>query len=239
MTVAERFRGLRWIRLDETGITMRQVHGEEMGFLLHTADPHHRLAEIRLGVTRFMDQRHEHFPLAQALATNIVLDDGVATGKAMLVPQPFINPLSRVPLLARTALVRFQKRVDNAGKSIQLRPLRCTASLIPRRNGKPQNLSHRLAVHPKHPSRFPNTHPFDVTGPSNFRIKFHWIHPLEPSSSAETLSDPSEGNNAVHFWTATTGPSGRFRGTFCSAAYTLSETPVLAAAPDSKRPSFR
>jgi hypothetical protein len=34
-----------------------------------------------------MDQRYEYFPLAQALATDIVLDDGIAAGKALFVPQ--------------------------------------------------------------------------------------------------------------------------------------------------------
>lgn len=64
MTLAECFRGLCRIGLHKTGITVRQVHGEEMGLLLDAGDSYPRLAEIRLGVTGCMDQRHEHFPLA-------------------------------------------------------------------------------------------------------------------------------------------------------------------------------
>lgn len=67
----------RWIGPDMTGIAMRQVHNEEMRFLLDTADPHHRLAEIGLRTARGMRKRHEYFLPTLLPLPNVILDDRV------------------------------------------------------------------------------------------------------------------------------------------------------------------
>ena len=46
-------------------IGLRQIHCQIVGFALHTADDHHRFAEVGLRVSRRMLQRHEHLALAQ------------------------------------------------------------------------------------------------------------------------------------------------------------------------------
>ena len=71
-----------------------------MRLLLDAADDDHRLAEIGLGMTRRMRQRHEHLPAAPFALAHVILDDRVAAGEPVLVPQPLEHPLGRVALLA-------------------------------------------------------------------------------------------------------------------------------------------
>ena len=79
---------------------MRQVEREEVRFLLDPADHHQRFAEISLGVARRVVQRDKHLPPPALLIAHVILDDGVAAGEPVLVPQPVKNPLGRVTLLA-------------------------------------------------------------------------------------------------------------------------------------------
>ena len=50
MPVAERFRHLRRVGLDEACIAVRQIEGEEVHLPRHPADHRPRLAEVHLGV---------------------------------------------------------------------------------------------------------------------------------------------------------------------------------------------
>jgi len=59
MAIAKCFLRLRWIRLDEGIIRLRQVHAEIMEPNLLTGNDGIRLAEIRLGVAGPVAQRHE------------------------------------------------------------------------------------------------------------------------------------------------------------------------------------
>ena len=54
------FRCRRGIGAHEAGITVRQVHNEEVRLLLDAADDDHSLAEVGLGMSWRMGQRHEH-----------------------------------------------------------------------------------------------------------------------------------------------------------------------------------
>ena len=89
------------VRLDETGIRVWQVEAEEMDLLPDPTDHRHRLTEVDLGMAGRVRERDEHLlgpgvPLAQ-----VVLDDRVATRKAVLGPQALEDPLGRMPLLGR------------------------------------------------------------------------------------------------------------------------------------------
>lgn len=64
---------------------MRQIQHKEMGFPLHAADHHHRLAEVGLPMARRVSQRHEHFLATLIPLAHVVLDDRVAAGEAALV----------------------------------------------------------------------------------------------------------------------------------------------------------
>ena len=60
MAVAERFRRLGRIRLDEDRVALRQVDDEEMDLLLDAADDGKRFAKIRLSMAGRMRERNEH-----------------------------------------------------------------------------------------------------------------------------------------------------------------------------------
>ena len=63
---------------------------------------------------------------------DIVLHDRDATGKAVLIAQPFKDPLRRMPLLLVNKPVRLKNLVDNADKGIELRAGRCLLAAIAR-----------------------------------------------------------------------------------------------------------
>jgi hypothetical protein len=64
-----------------------------MNLLAHPADHPHRFAEIHLGMARRMRQRHEGLAPPRPLDPNVILDDGVAARKAMLVAKTLEYPL--------------------------------------------------------------------------------------------------------------------------------------------------
>jgi hypothetical protein len=105
----------RWIGPNVTRIAMRQVEREKVGFLLDPANHHQGFAKISLGVARCVVQRDKHLPPAALLLAHVILDDGVAAGEPVLVPQPIKNPLDEI-LATRTkaidkALVSAAERV--------------------------------------------------------------------------------------------------------------------------------
>ena len=60
VAVQECLGGLRRIGLQEAAVAVGQVDDEAVGLALHAADDHQGLAEVALGVSRRMGQRHEH-----------------------------------------------------------------------------------------------------------------------------------------------------------------------------------
>ena len=96
VAVEEGLGPLRRVGLDEARVGVRQVEAEEVDLASLAADHRHRLAEVGLGMAGRMGQRHEHLPGAGALLADVVLDDGVAAGEAVLGPQPIMDPLGRV-----------------------------------------------------------------------------------------------------------------------------------------------
>src|SRR5271156_6822970 len=114
----------------------------------------------------------QHLPMAALMFANVILDDGVAAGEPVLVPQPIKNPLGRVTLLAVLASVIAQPLVDDLDKPVQLRPLDRRCPPIPRRYRKPQHLLHALARNPKVTRRLARTHPVPK-GETNLQIQFH------------------------------------------------------------------
>ena len=155
MPGAERLRRLRRIRLHETGVAVRQVHGEEVDLPFHPADHRQRLAKVRLRMPRIVPQRHKHLPLPLTARQHVILHDRQPADVAVLVAQTLEYPLRRVPLLRRPALILFQDPVDDPDKRIQLRPHRRPAAPVSRRNRKRQHLRHRPRIYPKSTRRLP------------------------------------------------------------------------------------
>ena len=102
MPVQECLGGLGRICLHEAPVAVGQVQDKAVGFPLDTADDHQGLAEVALGVSRRMGQRHEHLLGLAAVLSYIVLDYGVLTVEPVLIPQPLEDALYRVALLPGT-----------------------------------------------------------------------------------------------------------------------------------------
>ena len=113
-TVKERFANIKAV------VRLRQIHAQKMCLLLDAADRHQRLAEIHLGVSWRMRQRHKHFLVPQARLPNVILYDRVTATEAVLFLEPIPDPLGRVPLFLRLRLVVLQNLVDDAQPRPQL-----------------------------------------------------------------------------------------------------------------------
>ena len=98
MPIKERLGRLPRIGLHEAGVRLWQIQAEEMYLLPNPADLRHRLAEIHLRMARRVGQRHEDFPPARPLPPHMILHHRVAAAIAMLVAQPFEDPLGGVLL---------------------------------------------------------------------------------------------------------------------------------------------
>ena len=145
MTFQQRFRRLRRKRPDEAVVGVRQVDREVVRLALLATDDHQCLAKIGLRRARSMRQRNEHLPAALRRDPHVVLHDRVAAGECVLRPQPIEDPLRRMLLLGRLALVLFENGVDHAHPRPQLGPLRRFFPPVARRNRIPQHLAYRYA----------------------------------------------------------------------------------------------
>ena len=146
----------------------------------HAADHRDRLPEVHLRVTRRMRQGHEGLPPSRPADPHMVLHDGVAAAKPMLVPQPLENPLGRVPLLHRCRPVSFQDGIDDGNMRSQLRLLRWLRPCVPGRHREPAHLQNRLAAQPEDPGSFPATPPFHENEMPNGGVDLHGEHPRPP-----------------------------------------------------------
>ena len=68
-----------------------QVQREEMRLLFNATNYHHGLAEIRLGVTGGMSQRHKHLAVAPNMFTDIIFDGRIAALKAVFICYPAVD----------------------------------------------------------------------------------------------------------------------------------------------------
>ena len=114
MSVTERLGRLSWIRLHETPVAVWKVHGEVVGFLLHSADDHTSFTVVALGLSRRMGQRHEHLSRLSTPLANIVFYYRVLAWEPVLVSQAVIDALARVALLLRERLIVLQNTVDHS-----------------------------------------------------------------------------------------------------------------------------
>jgi hypothetical protein len=81
--------------------------------------------------------------------TDIVLDRRLTAAKLMLIPQALKNALGGVALLARKAEIVLQPLVDETSKSVQLRSLDRSRSLISGWDRKAHHLVHARTRNPK------------------------------------------------------------------------------------------
>ena len=166
----------RRIRPDIAGVAVRQIEGEEVRLLLHPADHHHRLAEIRLCLTRRMGQRYEHLLVPAFVLAHIILDDRVAAGEPVLFAQAVEDPLGRVALLAGRRTIPFQPAVDDCDEPVQLRAPDRRLTPVPRRGRIGQHLGNAVPRDVEMLRSRPLAHPFRASQPY-LQVKFHGIDP--------------------------------------------------------------
>src|ERR1700730_8030283 len=94
-------------RSAKTGVRLRQVETKRMPLHAHAADDADAFAEIDLRVAGRMDERDEDLARSGAGDPYVILHDRIAASVAVFDPQPFENPLRRMPLLRRRRLVGF------------------------------------------------------------------------------------------------------------------------------------
>ena len=133
VAIQERFRRLRRISLHEWHVRIGQVHVEDVELAAHAANHADGFTEIHLRMPGRMRQRHELLRCPLSNLAHIVGDNRDATRKPVLVPQTLENPRRRVTLLPWCLPIRFQDRVDNRDKRIELRLLRRSRAPIPGR----------------------------------------------------------------------------------------------------------
>ena len=133
------------IRPNKTGIAKGQIQREEMRLLFDATNYHHGLAEIRLGVTGCMSQRHKHLAVTPTMFADIILDRRIAALKVVFIPQALKNTLGGMPLLTVPTEIFLQPLIDEAREAIQLRPLDLRRAPIAGRHRKPHNLIHACA----------------------------------------------------------------------------------------------
>ena len=121
MPFQERLGAFAGKRLDEDRARVRQRHHEQRHLRLLAGQPDRRFAEVDLGLARRMRQRQEHLLVRLLPRADRVLDDRLAAGEAVLVPQPLEDPLGRVPLLLRRLPVVLQDLVDDRQERLELR----------------------------------------------------------------------------------------------------------------------
>jgi hypothetical protein len=168
---------LRRIGLDETGVRMRQVEAEHMQLHANAANDADAFAEVGLRMARRMGQRHENLARPGTRQADVILHDRIAAGVAVFDPQPFENPLGRMPLLRRRRLVSFQDRVDDRYEQSELRPLRCLGSHIAGWRRIAAHFGNRVPAQSENPRRPAPALPFDKDKPSNRCVNLHREHP--------------------------------------------------------------
>ena len=164
------------------GVAVRQIEDEEVCLARHTPDHRTRLAEVRLPMAGWMDQRHEHLPPPAVMFARIVLHDRVAAAEPVLGAKPVEDTLGRVALLAQLLQILLQPLIDDLAEPVQLRaPNRCRPP-IARRYRKAQHLLHALARNPEMTRRRTLAHPVPA-GETDLPIQFHGMHaPALPPS---------------------------------------------------------
>jgi len=85
VTEAERLSGFLGEDHHERRIAVRQVHGQEVALLLDAVDHHDRLAEVDLGMTGRMDQRHEHLAVPDLVLAHDILHHRIASGVVVFI----------------------------------------------------------------------------------------------------------------------------------------------------------
>ena len=182
MSVQEGPGGLDEVRSDETSVVVGQVEHEVVGLQVHSADYDQSLAEVALGLSRRLGERHEHLPRLAAMLPDVVLDRVVSAVEPVLVPEPVKDTLSRMALRLGDAVILFQDLCDDAGIGLLLSlsngwdALGDSPAGSPEAPGRPTSCATRSGAGPA-PGMPPGCSSPHHHRPANPEIHFHSVHP--------------------------------------------------------------
>ncbi len=206
MPLQERLLVLAHMRLHEARPREASAHLEQAHLRRHPSDHGQRLAPVDLGLrARLRAQRDEHLvdqlaQLRSALA-HIPADLPLGHLHAMLVPESFVDPLRRVPLLARRRPISIKPRIDQRPPLTQLRRQPPLRPLPRRRQQRLQRLPDRPAMHAVPSASACDRQPLELAVPADLLEQLHSrSHPFRglPSTldRATKVDPPSDGSGA-------------------------------------------
>src|SRR5207245_10663691 len=107
---------------DVEAVRVGQAHHRERGLAPDSGDLNRRLAEVELGLTRWMREGDEDLLPVALVPGHGLLDLGDAAGVPVLVAQTAEDPLGRVALLGRSVPVGSQDLLDHPEVGPELGP---------------------------------------------------------------------------------------------------------------------
>lgn len=179
---------LAWKCSDEEGVGVGQTHHREGDLSSCARDLDDCLAEVELGLARWLGERHEDLRVAPSTLRDHGANLTLRAAVAVLVTQPLKDPLGGVTLLLRCRLIVLEDLVDHSEECSELgsRTL-ARALLIARGFGVLEHLLQRVMTDLVLPADLALGHLLDQNSSANLRPNLHIaVHP-SPVSLVDSL----------------------------------------------------
>jgi hypothetical protein len=170
-------------RLAEERVAVGQRHDAEHDLDLTTTIDGLRLAEVELGFTRRMRQRHEHFRRRLFVASDLVTDDSDLARVVVLVAESLEDPLARMSLFPMDLLVGLENLVNHRDEGSNLWLVSCVLLGMVWRFRMFQNLLDRPEIQIVLQAGLPPAHLVDKYVASDSRPLIHVLNHSFPSRS--------------------------------------------------------
>ncbi len=128
-------------------VAVRQGHHEESNLLQSTLDPGQRVAEVHLGFTRGMLQRHEDLLGPLANTPNGLLDCCIPSSESLFFLKPLPNSLGCMSLLPRDLFIGLKDLLNPLLKRSNRGTFSGFVLAVSRRLAVVQNLLQRPPMH--------------------------------------------------------------------------------------------
>jgi len=179
---------LAWKGRDEEGVRVGQAHHRQGGLHPYAGDLDDRLAEVELGLARWLGERHEDLRVATSTLRDQSANLALGAAVAVLVTQPLEDPLGGVALLLGRGLVVLEDLIDYPEEGSELGSGPFTrALLIARRLDVLEHLFQRVMTDLVLPADLALGHLLDQNSSANLRPNLHIaVHP-SPVSLVDSL----------------------------------------------------
>ncbi len=115
---------------DVKRVGVGQAHHRQSRLHAHTGNLDERLAEVELGLTRWLGERHEHFTVTVVVVGEVAPELTLRTLVAVLVAQALEDPLGGVALLLGGGLILLEDLVDHPEECSELGSRTLTRALL-------------------------------------------------------------------------------------------------------------